>query len=84
LAGRYGSDACEVASQLLARGWVDLLSSDFHARAPLEIHLSEAFFTTHDGLKKFRLLMVGNPGRVISDELPLPGSSLRMREGMWN
>ena len=86
LAGRYGSDACEVASELLARGWVDLLSSDFHARARLEIHLSdsEAFFTAHDGLEQFQLLTVSNPGRVIRDELPLPVPPLRIREGIWD
>jgi len=86
LAGRYGSDACEVESELLARGWVDLLSSGFHAGARLEIHLSdsEAFFTAHDGLEQFRLLTVSNPGRVIRDELPLPVPPLRIHEGIWD
>ena len=37
--GRYGPEARAVASELLARGWVDILSSDFHARAKLKIHL---------------------------------------------
>ena len=72
--GRYGSEARRVASELVARGWVDFLSSDFHARAHLEIHLGDAegFFTAHDGLEQFQLLTVSNPGRVLQDQLPLP------------
>ena len=85
-AGRYGPDACRVASELLARGWVDLLSSDFHGRAHLEIHLKDAeeFFTAHDGLEQFQLLTVSNPGRVIRGELPLPVPALRIRDGIWD
>lgn len=85
-AGRYGSDAYGVARELLGRGWVDLLSSDFHARAHLEIYLrdAQAFFAAHDGLKQFQLLTVSNPGRVIRDEQPLPVPPLPIREGMWD
>ena len=85
-AGRYGSDACRVACELLGRGWVDLLSSDFHARTHLEIHLrdAEGFFAAHDGLEQFRLLTVSNPQRVIRDELPLPVLPLRIRDGIWD
>ena len=85
-AGRYGSDACRVASELLARGWVDFLSSDFHSRAHLQIHLrdAEGFFAAHEGLEQFKLLTVSNPGRVIMDELPLPVPPLRIRRGMWD
>ena len=84
--GRYGSDARQVASELVARGWVDLLSSDFHARAHLEIHLTDAreFFAAHDGLEQFELLTVSNPGRVIRDQLPLPVPPLRVRQGVWH
>ena len=74
-----------MASELLARGWVDYLSSDFHARAHLGIHLRDAedFFTAHDGLEQFKLLTVTNPGRVIRDQLPLPVLALQIREGFW-
>ena len=83
--GRYGPDPRSVACELLDRGWVDYLSSDFHARANLGIHLKDAedFFTTHDGLEQFQLLTVTNPGRLIEDELPLPVPPLRIREGFW-
>ena len=84
--GRYGPEAQGVASELVARGWADYLSSDFHARAHLQIHLSDAegFFTAHDGLEQFGLLTVTNPGRVIQDQPPLPVPPLRIREGFWD
>jgi len=84
--GRYGPDVRGVASELVDRGWVDFLSSDFHARAHLEIHLSDAeeFFRARDGLEQFRLLTVSNPGRVLEDQLPLPVQPLRIRKGYWD
>ena len=84
--GRYGPDAHKVASELLARGWVDYLSSDFHARAHLGIHLkgAEKFFTAHDGLEQFQLLTVTNPGRVILDQRPLPVASMTISVGFWD
>lgn len=85
-AGRYGADAREVAGQLLERGWVDYLSSDFHGRAHLGIHLRDAddFFTENDGVEQFHLLTVSNPGRVIDDQLPLPVPKMRIQEGFWD
>ncbi len=85
-AGRYGPDARAVASELVARGWADYLSSDFHARAHLDIHLTdaEAFFAANDGLEQFRVLTMSNPGRVIRDELPMPVPPLRVRGGFWD
>jgi protein-tyrosine phosphatase len=85
-AGRYGAEARAVASELVARGWADYLSSDFHGRAHLEIHLKDAedFFAAHDGLKQFGLLTVTNPGRVIKNQLPLPVPPVRIREGAWD
>ena len=84
--GRYGPEARAVASELLARGWVDYLSSDFHARAKLEIHLKDAedFFATHDGLEQFRILTVTNPGRVVENRLPLPVPPLLIGSGFWD
>ena len=85
-AGRYGPEARGVASELVSLGWADYLSSDFHGRAHLEIHLSDAegFFAAHDGLEQFGLLTVTNPGRVIEDQRPLPVPPLRIRGGLWD
>jgi tyrosine-protein phosphatase YwqE len=84
--GRYGPEARAAATELIARGWADMLSSDFHARAQLKIHLDDSreFFTEQGGLEQFELLTVNNPGRVIEDELPSPVPPLRMRKGVWN
>ena len=85
-AGRYGPEPRAVASELVARGWADYLSSDFHARAHLEIHLKDAegFFAMHDGQEQFQLLTVSNPARVIEDQPPLPVPPLRIRAGIWD
>ena len=85
-AGRYGPEVRGVASELVARGWADYLSSDFHARAHLEIHLrdAEGFFAAHDGLEQFELLTVTNPGRIIQNQLPLPVPPLQIRKGFWD
>lgn len=85
-AGRYGPNARGVAGELLARGWVDYLSSDFHARAHLGIHLRDAedFFTENDGAEQFQILTVKNPARVIRDQLPLPVPAMKLREGLWD
>lgn len=86
LAGRYGPEACQVAGELLARGWVDFLSSDFHARAHLGIHLrdSERFFAENDGLEQFKILTESNPARVIRDQPPLPVPAMSIRAGLWD
>lgn len=86
LAGRYGPEARQVAGELLSRGWVDFLSSDFHARAHLGIHLedSERYFAENDGLEQFKILTEANPARVIRDQPPLPVPAMRIRAGLWN
>ena len=86
LVGRYGREARDVASTLVARGWVDYLASDFHARRHLNIYLEEskAFFQEHGGGDQLRLLTVGNPGRMFLDEAPLPVPPLVIRRRFWN
>ena len=73
-AGRYGPEAKDTARELLARGWVDYLSSDFHARRHLGIYLRDAsaFLHEHGGGEQVQLLTVSNPGRVFRGEEPLP------------
>ena len=85
-AGRYGKEAGEVARALLSRGWVDYLSSDFHARRHLGIYLSDArtFFEEHGGQEQLQLLTESNPGRVFSDQAPLPVPSLATEQKLWD
>ncbi len=74
LSGRYGRKARKVACTLLSYGWVDYLSSDFHARRHLDIYLGEAraFFFERGGREQLQLLTVSNPSRMLGGEAPLP------------
>ncbi len=84
-ADRYGPQARSVACSLLARGWVDYLSSDFHARQHLGIYFRDVtdFLLAHGGQEQLRLLTVTNPGRVFTDETPLPVPSLVIQQPLW-
>ena len=86
LAGRYGGEARDVAHALLARGWVDYLSSDFHARAHLHLYLEHAtaFFEEQEADKQLELLTVSNPARVFENETPLAVPAMEIRDGLWN
>ena len=85
LAGRYGSDPRMAAFELLRRGWVDYLSSDFHGRNRLKIYKKEAWAILEglgaDGI--LQLACVTNPGRVLSDEDPFPVAPLEADRGLW-
>lgn len=85
LVGRYGPQARAVAIDLLSRGWVDYLSSDFHARPHLSVYLEEAkaFFDERSGWEQFQLLTVGNPTRLLRGEVPLPVPGLPVQRGFW-
>ena len=74
LSSRYGRKARKVACTLLSYGWVDYLSSDFHARRHLDIYLGEAraFFFERGGREQLQLLTVSNPSRMLGGEAPLP------------
>jgi len=85
LLGRYGAAAQSVADRLLRRGWVDYLASDFHAHPRLKIYRTEA----SDVLRQLgadevmTYLSRTNPGRVLSDEEPLPVPVLPPERGFW-
>ncbi len=85
-AGRYGHEARDVACALLARGWVDYLSSDFHARSHLGIYLRDAttFLREHGGGEQVQLLTESNPGRVFQGEVPLPVPGLVIEQPLWS
>lgn len=85
LAGRYGSEARSTAFELLRRGWVDYLSSDFHGRNQLKIYKKEAWSLLEalEADSLLSLMCVTNPGRVLSDEEPLPVPPLEAERGLW-
>lgn len=85
LVGRYGADARRRAFALLERGWVDLLSSDFHGHAaePLPVEEAREALEHAGGEEAFRLLTEENPRRVLDDEELLPVPALVVERGLW-
>ncbi len=85
LLGHYGATAQGVAFRLLRRGWVDLLSSDFHPR-PGRIPEIDAVALLFDDLgaqEQWQVLASVNPGRILDGEEPLPVSALPEAPGLW-
>lgn len=83
LLGRYGNEAKEVAWELLKRGWVDYLSSDYHARGRLSIRDGRAALEQAGGEEQARLLMEVNPGRLLAGSAPEPVPPLADRPPLW-
>jgi protein-tyrosine phosphatase len=83
LLGRYGEDPRVRASLLLERGWVDLLSTDFHGRPHLPLSVAEVreVFLRSEAEEQFRLLTTENPGRIMDDLPPLPVPPILRRKG---
>lgn len=84
LIGRYGELPRKRALTLLARGWADLMASDFHGRAHLSPNLVEAkavLFETGGGAQ-FGLLAGMNPTRILRGEDPVRVPPLPIRPGM--
>ena len=85
LVGRYGATAQAIADRLLRRGWADYLASDFHGHARLKVHMAEASEVIEGlgGEEALMYLSRTNPGRVLSDEEPLPVPALPVERGFW-
>lgn len=72
LLGQHGELAERVAWRLLALGWVDYLSSDYHARgAPATARAVELLTESGAGDHAIRLTHE-NPARLLAGERPLP------------
>ena len=84
--GRYGTDVQTAAFRLLEGGWVDCLSSDFHARAHLPLYVAEArsWFEEREQLEVFDLLTRINPGRILDDQLPEAVPSFTIERSFWD
>jgi protein-tyrosine phosphatase len=85
LVSGYGHRIRERAVELLVRGWVDYLSSDFHSRPHLELNVdgARAVLEEQGAEEQFLLLARTNPSRVFRDEAPLPVAPLTTKKGMW-
>ena len=83
LLGRYGDEAKKSAWELLRRGWVDYLSSDYHARGRLAVRAGRDALVQAGGEEQARLLMEVNPGRLLSGLAPEPVPPLAQRVPLW-
>jgi protein-tyrosine phosphatase len=77
LLGRYGSQARKFAFDLLQRGWVDFISSDYHARGGPMLARCYELLVEEGAEEQARTLMSTNPARMLAGELPLPSAPLR-------
>lgn len=86
LVGSYGNTARDLAWRLLERGWVDLLSSDYHARGRTWIPEARAALAEQGGEIQLSLLMTENPARVVRDEAleEVPPLVLEPPPGRWS
>lgn len=84
IVGRYGDDARRIAHELLGRGWVDYIASDYHARGRTSIRSARAHLIELGGEEQVELLMRVNPSRLVAGEAPLPVAPLRVKRGLWS
>lgn len=86
LLGRYGDEAREAAQRLLEGGWVDVLSSDFHARPHLPTFVREIreWFTERGFDEAFEILTEVNPARILANEHPDAVPSVTLERGLWD
>jgi protein-tyrosine phosphatase len=68
LLGKYGPVPRAFAWELLSRGWVDLLASDYHARGETWLLEARDALVERGGEEQERILMGLNPRHVLMDE----------------
>jgi protein-tyrosine phosphatase len=85
LLGRYGSEARDAAFELLGRGWIDYLSSDYHARGPTLVAQYRELLEKSDASEQAHTLMETNPGRMLDGVGPIPVAPLRRKKRtLWH
>jgi len=85
LLGRYGAEARRAAFELLERGWVDYICSDFHARGPVLVADYRALLESQEAAEQAHTLMETNPSRMLEGLTPLPVAPMRAkRAGLWD
>ena len=72
LIGQYGAVAQDLAWELLRRGCVDYLCSDYHSRGKCLVGDAAAQLEKRGGLAQLYALMTGNPERLLRNEMPEP------------
>lgn len=80
LAGHYGAGPRRAARQLLERGWVDLLASDYHGVGPVGLQeAADELGGRGAAAERAHLLLSRNPRRVLGGQAPLPVAPLPER-----
>ena len=90
LAGAYGPEARRRAGELLSRGWVDCLATDFHGRAALRLfiraareHFPEPAEEETPEAEVWSLLTRTNPGRIVDGVALAPVPPVRVGRTLW-
>ena len=89
LLGESGDGIRVRAQRMLENGWIDLIASDNHARAPRVLSLGKVWKYMADlGLAdQARLLLAENPHRILRDEMPSEVGPVRGKRGkrsLWS
>lgn len=83
LLGRYGNEARKAAFELLRRGWVDYICSDYHARGAPLVAQYRSLLEEQDAVEQAHTLMQTNPTRLLSGQNPIPVAPLRPESSLW-
>ncbi|HEX5520122.1 MAG TPA: CpsB/CapC family capsule biosynthesis tyrosine phosphatase [Longimicrobiaceae bacterium] len=83
--GNFGPGALATVREMLRRGWVDLIGSDYHARPGRPLRMRHAYdqLVEWSGEEQAELLLAINPGRAIDGEEALPVPPLALSEPWW-
>ncbi len=72
LVGYHGDGPRRRAASLLARGWVEYGSSDYHGRGAPAVATARAALAASGAAEQAELLFCENPARLVRDEGPRP------------
>jgi len=70
LIGQYGTVARNIVWELLRRGCVDYLCSDYHSRGKCTVGEAAEELEKRGGISQLHTLMTGNPERLLRNEMP--------------
>jgi protein-tyrosine phosphatase len=70
LVGYHGDEPRRRAAALLARGWVEYGSSDYHGRGTPAVSAARAVLSARGASEQADLLFCENPARLVRDESP--------------
>lgn len=77
LLGHHGAQARRQVHALLARGWAEYASSDYHGRGEPSVRAARAALEQMGAAEQAERLFCDNTARLLRDESPLPVEPLR-------